>query len=273
MTMENVHEGDATVNGTRLHYRLDGPADAPVVALVNSLATDLTLWDAQIPALAERYRVLRYDTRGHGRSAAPVGPYTIGMLVEDLLGLLAVVRAERVYVVGVSLGGLTALATALRRAPDVVGIVACDCRADMPPEFAAGIDARNKLVREQGMQSIVATMVERWFTPATLAAKPAYLDPIRRMIGETSVEGFTGCAAAIRNSGLRPRVAAIRVPSLFIVGTEDAALPVEMMQAMQMEVPGSRFATIADAGHLPNVERPEAFNAALLEFLDRGGKE
>jgi 3-oxoadipate enol-lactonase len=269
--MENAHEGDATVNGTRLHYRLDGAAGAPVVALVNSLATDLTMWDAQIPALAARYRVLRYDARGHGRSAAPAGPYSMGMLVDDLLGLLAFVRAERVHVVGVSLGGLAALATALRRPPDLVGIVACDCRADMPPEFAAGIDARNRLVREQGMQAIVATMVERWFTPPTLAAKPAWLDAIRRMIGETSVEGFTGCAEAIKKSGLRPRVGSIRLPSLFVVGTQDAALPVAMMQAMQMEVPGSRFAAIADAGHLPNVERPEDFNAALLEFLDRGG--
>ncbi len=268
--MENVHEGDATVNGTRLHYRLDGAEGAPVVALVNSLATDLSLWDAQIPALAPHYRVLRYDARGHGRSAAPAGPYTIGMLVDDLLGLLAVVQAERVHVVGVSLGGLTAMATALRRAPDdIAGIVACDCRADMPPEFAAGIDARNKLVREQGMQAIVTAMVERWFTPATLAAGPAYLDGIRRMIGETSVEGFTGCAEAIRNSALRPRLAAIRVPSLFVVGTEDAALPVATMQAMQMEVPGSHFAAIEGAGHLPNVERPEEFNAALLGFLDR----
>lgn len=268
--MDNVHEGDATVNGTRLHYRLDGAAGAPVVALVNSLATDLTLWDAQIPALTPRYRVLRYDTRGHGRSAAPAGPYSIDMLVDDLLGLLAVLQAERAYVVGVSLGGLTALATALRRPPNVAGIVACDCRADMPPEFAAGIDARNKLVRNEGMQAIVTAMVERWFTPATLAAKPAYLDGIRRMIGETSVEGFTGCAEAIRNSGLRPRVGGIRLPSLFVVGTADAALPVAMMQAMQMEVPGSRFAAIEGAGHLPNVEQSEAFNSAVLEFLDQG---
>ena len=266
--MDNPHEGDATVNGVRLHYRLDGPTGAPVVALVNSLATDLTLWDAQVPVLAARYRVLRYDARGHGRSAAPAGPYSIDMLVDDLLGLLAVVRAERVIVVGVSLGGLTALATALRRPPDVVGIVACDCRADMPMEFAEGIDVRNRLVREQGMQAIVTAMVERWFTPATLAAKPGYLDAIRRMIFDTSVEGFTGCAEAIKNSGLRPRVGAIRLPSLFVVGTQDAALPVAMMQAMQSEVPGSRFAAIADAGHLPNVERPETFNAALLEFLD-----
>jgi 3-oxoadipate enol-lactonase len=268
--MENVHEGNATVNGTRLHYRLDGPVDAPVVALVNSLATDLTLWDAQIPALAARYRVLRYDARGHGRSDAPAGPYTINMLVDDLLGLLAVVRAERVYVVGVSSGGLTALATALRRAPDVVGIVACDCRAEMPPESTAGIDTRSRLAREQGMQAIVATILERWFTPATLAAKPGYLDGIRRMISETSVDGFTGCAEAIKNSGLRPRLAAIRVPALFVAGAEDAAVPAAVVQAMQAEVPGARFVTIANAGHLPNVEQPEAFNAALLEFLDRG---
>jgi 3-oxoadipate enol-lactonase len=191
------------------------------------------------------------------------------LLTDDLFALLAHFDAGKAHVVGVSLGGLIAMAAALRRPAELASIAVCDSRADMPPEFAKGIDDRNRLVREQGTQAIADTMVQRWFTAATLAAKPDYLDTIRAMIRATSVEGFTGCAEAIKLSGLRERVAQIRVPALFVVGDQDAALPVALMRAMQEEVPGARIAEIADAGHLANVEQPERFNAALLDFLGR----
>jgi 3-oxoadipate enol-lactonase len=268
MTMTDF-EATIPVNGTKLHVRLEGPEAAPVVALVNSLATDLAIWDQQVPALVPHYRVLRYDVRGHGRSDAPPSPYTMDLLTDDLFALLAHFKAGPAHVVGVSLGGLIAMAAALARPTDLAGIAVCDSRADMPPEFARGIDDRNVLVREKGTQAIADMMVGRWFTPATLAAKPAYLETIRQMIRGTSVEGFTGCAAAIKLSGLRARVAQIRVPALFVVGDQDAALPVELMRAMQAEVPNARFAEIEGAGHLANVEQPERFNAALLDFLGR----
>jgi 3-oxoadipate enol-lactonase len=267
MEMTTHFEGMVPVNGTRLHVRLEGVEAAPVVALVNSLATDLGIWDQQIPALAQHYRVLRYDVRGHGRSDAPPGPYTMDLLTDDLFALLTHFKAGRAHVVGVSLGGLIAMAAALRRPADLAGIAVCDSRADMTPEFARGIDDRNVLVREKGTQAIADMMVTRWFTQATLAAKPDYLETIRQMIRDTSIEGFTGCAAAIKLSGLRARVAQIRVPALFVVGDQDAALPVALMQAMQAEVPGARFAEIQGAGHLANVEQPERFNATLLDFL------
>jgi 3-oxoadipate enol-lactonase len=269
--MSDSFEHEVEVNGVRLHVRLDGRRDAPVVALVNSLATDHTMWDPQIPALTADYRVLRYDARGHGRSAAPDGRYTMDMLVDDLLGLLRAHDIRRAHVVGVSLGGLTAMATGLRAPPELVSIVPCDCRADMPPEFARGIEDRNRLVREQGMQAIADTMVQRWFTAPTLAAAPAYLERVRAMIRQTSVAGFTGCAEAIKTSGLRERAARIRTPALFVVGSDDAALPVALMTDMQRELAGSELAVIAGAGHLANVEQPDRFNAALLAFLRRQG--
>lgn len=267
--MADIFEGEVRVNGTTLHARVEGRAHGPFVALVNSLATDHTMWEPQVPVLADDYRVLRYDARGHGKSAAPAGPYTMDMLVDDLFGLLGHFGAQRAHIVGVSLGGLTAMAAALRHSPLVAAIVPCDCRADVPPEFVKGIDDRNVLVRAQGTQAIADMMVERWFTPPTLAAKPAYLEKIRAMIRATSVEGFTGCAEAIKLSGLRARAHEIRSPSLFVVGAQDAALPVDMMRAMQGDVPGSELAVIPEAGHIANIENPDAFNAAVLGFLKR----
>lgn len=267
--MTGDFEGSVAVNGVSLHARLEGREGGPFVALVNSLATDHRIWDAQVAVLAPHYRVLRYDARGHGHSDATPGPYSMDMLVEDLLGLLAHFGASSACVVGVSLGGLTAMAAAFRGVPGIAAIVPCACRADMPPEFAQGIEARNELVREKGMDAIADTMVERWFTGPTRAAAPPELDTIRQMIRTTSVEGFTACAEAIKTSGIRPRVHEITTPALFMIGDGDAAFPVPLMRAMQQEVRGSELAVIEGAGHLLNVEQPRSFNEALIGFLDR----
>ncbi len=267
--MNGPAAADVVVNGVRLHFRLDGPDGAPTVALVNSLGTDLTMWEPQIAALTQRYRVLRHDTRGHGRSAAPPAPYTMDMLADDVLGLVSHVGAARFHVVGISLGGLETLAIGLRRPAGLAGIAICDSRIDVPPEGAKAIDDRVRLVREQGMTPLAEAMIQRWFTPPTLAAKPAYLDSVRQMLLATSVEGFAGCAAAIKGSGLDARVAALRLPALFLVGDQDAALPVSLMQQVQSQVPGARSAVIPGAGHLSNLEQPAAFNEALLAFLDQ----
>lgn len=264
-------QGSVTVNGVPLYARVEGRAGGPFVALVNSLATDHRMWDAQVEALAPRFRVLRYDARGHGNSAAPPGPYTMDMLVDDLLALLEHFDASRAYVAGVSLGGLTAMAAAFRRSPRLAGIIPCACRADMPPEFAQGIEARNALVREKGMGAIADVMVERWFTAPTRAAAPSYLETIRQMIRNTSTAGFIACAEAIKNSGIRARVHEIGLPALFVIGDQDAAFPVDLMRAMQQEVPASDLVVIEGAGHLVNVEQPHAFNAALTGFIDRQG--
>jgi len=267
--MSGPVDDEIAVNGVRLHFRFEGPDGAPVVALVNSLGTDLAMWEPQIPALTRRYRVLRHDTRGHGRSAAPPAPYAMGALADDVLGLVSHVGAERFHVVGISLGGLEALAVALRQPRGLAGIAICDSRIDVPPEGTLAIDERVRLVREQGMKPLADAMIQRWFTAATLAARPAYIDAVHRMLLGTSVEGFAGCAAAIRDSGLSARVAALRLPMLFLVGDQDVALPVALMQQVQSQVPGAQSAIIQGAGHLSNLERPEAFNEALLAFLDQ----
>jgi 3-oxoadipate enol-lactonase len=260
---------EAVVNGVQLHYRLDGPQGAPVVALVNSLGTDLTMWEPQVAALTHRHRVLRHDTRGHGKSAAPPGPYTIDMLADDVFGLVSHAGATRFYVVGISLGGLEALALGLRRPPGLAGIAICDSRIDVPSESAKAMDDRIKLAHQRGMAPIADAMIERWFTPSTLAAKPPYLETVRKMLRATSVEGFVGCIEAIKHSGLSDRVAALHVPTLFLAGDQDAALPVDLMRQVQSQVPGAHGAVIPGAGHLSNLEQPAAFTEALLAFLEQ----
>jgi 3-oxoadipate enol-lactonase len=262
---------EAFVNGVQLHYRLDGPEGAPVVVLVNSLGTDLRMWEPQVAALAQRHRVLRHDTRGHGKSATPKGPYTIDMLADDALDLISHAGATRFYVVGISLGGLQALTVGLRRPPGLAGIAICDSRIDVPSESAKAMDDRVQLARERGMAPIAEAMIERWFTPPTLAAKPDYLDTVRQMLLATSVEGFAGCINAIRHSGLSHRLVTLRVPTLFLAGDQDAALPVDLMREVQSQVPGARAAIIPGAGHLSNLEQPVAFNEALLAFLGQVG--
>jgi 3-oxoadipate enol-lactonase len=242
-----------------------------VVALVNSLGTDLTLSEPQVGALARRHRVLRHDTRGRGKSDAPPDPYTIDMLTDDVLGLVAHIGATRFHVIGISLGGLEALAVGLREPRGLAGIAICDARIDVTPKTAKAMDDRAQLARERGMAPIAGAMIERWFTPQTLAAQPGYLGAVHQMLLTTSVEGFIGCIGSIKHWGLNDRVATLRVPTLFLAGDQDAALPIELMGQVQSQVPGARATVIPGAGHLSNLEQPAAFNEALLAFLRQVG--
>jgi len=184
---------DIAVNGTRLRTQIDG-TQGPWVVLLNSLAADLSMWEPQIPALTQRFRVLRYDQRGHGGSAAPPAPYSLADLVGDLFALMAHYRVERAHLVGLSLGGVIAAGAALERPQQVASFAVCDSRLEMPAEFLTAIDERNRLVRAQGMEAIVEPMLGRWFTPVAVAARLPALDQVRAMIRRTQVEGFVGCA-------------------------------------------------------------------------------
>lgn len=259
------------VNGTILRARVEGKPGAPWVALIHSLGTNLDLWDAQAAALGGEYRVLRYDMRGHGKSETPPGPYTMDGLVDDLLGLLRHYGIKRAHVVGISLGALTALQVAIRKAPEIASIAICDSRADRPPEFTKAINDRNLLIREKGMTAIDAASAERWLTPAAIAGKPAIVRKVRDMVLAASVEGFVGCTEAIKGSTLTENIDKIRLPALFVAADQDLGLPIEVIRGMQMKVPGSGFAVIPAASHLSNLEQPEVFNAIILQFLKRVG--
>jgi 3-oxoadipate enol-lactonase len=257
----------AKVNGVSLHYRLDGPEGAPWLMFSNSLATDLGMWDAEAARFAKSYRVLRYDTRGHGGSDASPAPYDLALLADDARGLIDLVGAKKVAFVGLSLGGMTALGLALKYPERLRGIAVCAARAGLPPNFAALWEPRIRLAREQGMAALIDTTLERWFTEGLRAKNPAFLDNVRQMIRRTSVEGYVGCVGALLGLNYMDRLPQIRLPALFMAGAQDVAAPVDHMQAMHRAVAGSQFLAIDPAGHLFNLEQPETTGRALEQFL------
>ena len=254
-------------NGINLKYRVDGPRDAPWLTLSNSLATNLSLWDAQVAELASTYRVLRYDTRGHGGSDAPDGPYTLAMLCDDVLGLLDALGIETTHFVGISLGGMTALELALALPDRVDRIAVCDSRADAPPAFANSWDERLAIAAEKGMEGLVEATLARWFSEGFLAQDPPALTAVGDMIRGTSLAGYIGCIHALQKLDLLPRLGGVTVPTLFVSGADDMATPPQAMRAMHAAVLGSQFVLIDPAGHLSNVENPDDFMAALAPFL------
>jgi 3-oxoadipate enol-lactonase len=257
----------AEINGIGLHYRIEGREGAPWLVFGNSLATDLGMWDADAAHYAERYRILRYDTRGHGRSEASPAPYDLDLLVSDAAGLIEHVGATRPIFVGLSLGGMTALGLALKEPTPLRAIAVCAARADAPDGFAALWDERIGIARGKGMGALVEATITRWFTADLLAAEPAFLPGVIRMIEQTPVEGYAGCAASLKGLDYFRRLDRIKLPALFIAGANDAAAPSAHVKAMSEKVAGARFVELSPAGHLLNLQQPQAFRAALDAFL------
>jgi 3-oxoadipate enol-lactonase len=254
-------------NGIDIHYELSGPADAPVVLLSNSLGTRLEMWDAQLPALAQRYRVLRYDGRGHARSTAPAGPYSLEMLADDATGLLDGLGIERVHFCGVSMGGMVGQLLGARRAPRLRSLTLCSTACYMAPKELW--DQRIQAVSEGGMAAIAGSVVERWFTEAFRAEPSIVVERVRQMILETPAHGYAACCAAIRDMDLRETIRAIRLPTLIIAGDKDPATPPAKAHEIRDRIPGAKLEVIPEAAHLVNIEQDVAFDASLLAFLDR----
>ncbi len=248
--------------GADLFYDLAGPADAPVVAFSNSLGTTHAMWDAVVAALSGRYRCLRYDTRGHGRSPA-TGPVTIESLADDLAGLLDALGIARAHVVGLSLGGMIAQALAARRPDRVDRLVLVATAAHLAPPEAW--HERARLVRAQGMGAIVDAVLGRWFTPGVT---PERVEPVRKAFLATDPEGYAACCEAIAAMDLRGALGAIRAPTLVVAGADDPATPPVLAEAIRAGIPGAEK-VVLPAAHLIAVERPEALAAHLSAFLDR----
>ncbi|HET7341020.1 MAG TPA: 3-oxoadipate enol-lactonase [Methylomirabilota bacterium] len=257
-------------NGVAIHYALQGPVDAPVVTLAHSLAADLTMWDPTLPALTDGYRVLRYDVRGHGGSAATPGPYSMDLLAADALALLGALGIARTHWVGLSLGGMIGQALALRAPAAVASLALCDTASVTPPELRPAWDARIAMIEGGGAGAASpGEVIARWFTPGFVAARPDVLARTLAMIARTTPRGFAGAAAAIRDLDLTARLREIRVPTLLIVGEQDEATPVDASRLIQDHIEDAELIIIKSAAHLSNIEQPEAFNQALLGFLDR----
>jgi 3-oxoadipate enol-lactonase len=243
-----------------VHHEVTGPADAPVVVLSNSLGTTLEMWDRQRDALAG-YRVVRYDTRGHGRSPVPDGPSTIADLGEDLVALLDRLEVERASLVGISLGGMTALWVAAHHPERVDRLAPCFTSAQMgPPEMWR---ERIAIVRDGGTGALADSTVERWFTPAFRESPQA--QKIATLIANTPVAGYVGCAQAIMKLNTTARLKEIKLPVLAIAGEADPSAA--GTKHIGENVPGAKLVLLKNAAHIANVEQPEKFNQALRDFL------
>lgn len=254
-------------NGITLHYLIEGREGAPWVTFSHSLACDLRMWEGQVEALGREFRLLRYDTRGHGRSDAPSGAYSFDMLMDDVVGLWDALGIRRSHFIGLSLGGMTALGLALEHRERLESICVCDARADTSEEAAKVWSERAQSVLKSGMDIVLEPTLQRWFTGPAFAAKLPGIAQARQMILGTPPQGYAGCAEAIRQLDYLPRLGQITTPALFIVGSEDPGAPPEAARAMHEAVKGSRLVEIAGAAHLANLERPTEFNRALLGFL------
>ena len=245
-----------------LAHRIDGPPGAPVVVLGSSLGTDMGMWEPQVAALAERFRVVRYDTRGHGGSPVPAGPLTIADLGADLLGLLDHLGAERARLAGVSLGGMVAMWAAAEAPERVERLVLCCTSARLgPPEMW---DDRIRTVRAEGTAALAGATMERWFSPA---ADPDVVARFAAMLRAVPAAGYAACCAAIRDMDQRDRLGRIAAPTLVIAGGDDPATPPEHAELLAAGIPGARLAVIDGARHLANVERAEEVTALMLEHL------
>lgn len=257
-------------NGIRIHYRFDGPDDAPVVVLSNSLGTALGMWDPQIPALSRRYRVLRYDSRGHGQSDAPDGPYTIDMLADDALGLLDALDIGRAHFCGLSKGGMVGQVLGAKHGERLITLALCSTACHIPPKELW--EERIKAATEHGMSALADAVIERWFTADFRSEPGIAVDRVRRMILDAPPHGYAGCCAAIRDMNLCDLITGIRVPTLIVAGEDDPATPPAKAEELRERIPGARLEVIRDAAHLLNIEQDVAFDAALIAFLDKHRK-
>jgi 3-oxoadipate enol-lactonase len=254
------------VDGEDLQCRVDGPEGAPWLVFSNSLMTDLSLWDDQVAAFGDRYRILRYDQRGHGRSTVPPGDCTFDRLVDDLAALLDHFDVTAATVAGVSMGGVTTLGLAARHPARIARVAICDCQSASSPAGAAAWDDRIAIAQTGGMEALVEPTVTRWFRPQAVQESPGIMDRVRPMIAGTPLNGFIRAARALQNYDFRPHLAALACPALFMVGAHDGVLPASM-RTMAAACPGADLTIIPDAGHLINIEQPAAFNAALATLL------
>jgi 3-oxoadipate enol-lactonase len=256
----------AQINGVKLHYRADGPEDGPTLLLSNSLASTLAMWDPQVPALtAAGWRVVRYDSRGHGQSSIPDGPYSIKAMTDDAVGLMDALDVATFAFCGLSMGGMVGQRLGSAHGDRLQALVLCDTAAQMPPPSLW--DERIATVREQGMAGFVDATIDRWFTKPGQQTHADAVARIRKDILATPPDGFCNCGAAIRDMDQRESITAIAAPTLVIVGEDDAGTPVSAAEFIQQQIAGSQLTVIPEAAHLCNIEQADAFNAALLGFL------
>ncbi|HBS79295.1 MAG: 3-oxoadipate enol-lactonase [Pseudomonas sp.] len=250
-----------------LNYRLDGPTDAPVLVLSNSLGTTFDMWDAQLPTFSEHFRVLRYDTRGHGGSSVTPGPYSIAQLGQDVIDLVDALGIDRFAFCGLSMGGLIGQWLGIHAGDRLTRLVLCNTGAKIGTDEVWNERIDTVLQGgEQAMSDMRDASVSRWFTPGFAEQQPAQVTRITQMIAGTSPEGYAANCAAVRDADYREQLGAIRVPTLIVCGTQDPVTTLEHGRFIQARVADAELVGF-DAAHLSNVEIGDAFTLKVCGFL------
>jgi 3-oxoadipate enol-lactonase len=262
-------EHQVTTAGATISYEVDGPQDGPALLLINSIGSTRELWARQMPAFAGRYRVIRYDARGHGQSSAPKGDYTIEQLGRDALALLDALTIDAAHICGISLGGLTAQWLGINAADRVRTLILANTAARIGS--LESWSERIALVREKGMSAVADRAMAVWFSPAFHERDPETVHGFRAMVQNCPPDGYLGCCAALRDADLREEIAKITAPTLTVASTGDTATAPDGLVFIRDRVRGARMVTL-DSGHLSNVERAEEFTAAALDFLSEGAQ-
>ncbi len=253
-------------NNIKFNAQIDGPEGAPWITFSNSHATDLTIWDGQAALLSDRFRVLRYDTRGHGKTEATKPPYHVDQLVGDVIALWDELNIDRSHMVGLSLGGSTGIGIAIEHGDRIISLLGVDCRAWASAPKTWG--PRIALAEAEGLEGVVPSTIERWFTAPFIEKNPPELEKVRNMIRNTSLDGYIGCANALQSIDYRDRLGQITCPSQFLAGESDPAATPESISVIRDLVPGAKFATVSYAAHIPNIQNPDEFNTHMMAFFD-----
>jgi len=251
-------------NGDKIHYEVSGAANAPVVVFSNSLGANFSMWDPQTAELEKKYRVLRYDTRGHGQSSVTHGPYSIEQLGRDVVALLDALNITRANFCGLSMGGMIGMWLGLNVPSRIEKIALCNTGAKIGSD--RGWNSRIEAVRNDGLKAVASSVIERWFTPEFRARSPRVWESALRMLEAAPPQGYAACCEAIRDYDAREKISAIHAPTLVIAGSKDSSTPPADGRFIAEQIPGARYVEL-DAAHLSNIEASEGFTAGLIQFL------
>lgn len=254
-----------TVNGVTLHYKQEGLTNGEALVFLNSLGSDLRIWDDVVPHFTDRFQTIRVDKRGHGLSDCPPTPYSLQTLTDDVVALLDALAVDTAVLIGDSVGGMIALDLGIRFPERAQGLVLCDTAAKIgTADYWA---ERISHLRQGGIKPIAAGVLERWFSPTFIAQNPADYNGYYNMLTRVPLEGYIGVCEAIRDADLRAGAAALQIPTLVLCGAEDRATTPEMVQAFAETLPTGRFSLVPDAGHIPSIEQPAVVASLIEEFL------
>ncbi|MGC6391590.1 MAG: alpha/beta fold hydrolase [Alphaproteobacteria bacterium] len=255
------------INGVNIHYRITGPEDGIKVMFSNSLATNFSMWDPQVEAMAKDFRILCYDKRGHGQSETFDQEITIKDLADDAVALAQATGFERAHFCGLSIGGMTGQAIGIFHPQMFSSLALCATSSAVPEAALPMWEERIAKATAEGMEGMIEPTLARWLTEDTRQNNPDLVERVSQMIGGTSLKGYVGCSRAIMKLNYTAQLAQITTPSIVIPGEHDPALPVAMSEVIAANLPGSIMKVVSGAAHLCNIENPQMFNQILLDWI------